>query len=124
MADRAVFVQVARQLGRLEAKPVKFAKRIVEQGSVVRLEMEFPARAQQPFIYLKKTPIRESAFRVSVRGPRVAEIYVNARCFAIREVIREMFGEPVDETRVAQIRGGGALKGDHHCVGGFFDVCK
>ena len=103
-------LQLVARLGKLEEGPLK-------ETAVVGLEMDLPAVGQNAPVALQKVRVGEAAPGVTVGGPGVAEVDIDALHLAGGEVVPQVGHVGVDEADVLEAHGLGPLHGDDHGVG-------
>jgi hypothetical protein len=71
-------VKIAGMPHNIHTESLKFLKTEIEKSYVIGLELEYSVLLEKSAVDLKKASVRESALRVSLLGPRVAEVEIDA----------------------------------------------
>ena len=113
----AVLMEVPGDLRQSKAELGKLLHGELEEGLVVRFEMNLPAHFQHLAVELQKVPVGQPPLGVAAAGPGVAEIDVDAVHLAGGEEIGELVRVGADKPDVGKARADAALHGHHHGVG-------
>ena len=114
-------MQVARDLGKGEAKLRNFLDRPLKQRVVVGLEMNLAVVLEHLAVELQEIAVRQPALGLPLGRPRVTEVDIDAVDLACIENFGQLVGVDVDEEDVVQLCLRRALHRDDHRVGHLFD---
>ena len=114
-------MQVARDLGKGEAKLRNFLDRPLKQRVVVGLEMNLAVVLEHLAVELQEIAVRQPTLGLPLGRPRGAEVDIDAVDLALIKNLRELVGVDVDEKDVVQLCLRRTLHRDDHRVGHLFD---